>query len=185
MRIPAVAEALARWLAMLGGLALVAVTGLTVTSIAGRALTRQGLGPIPGDFELVEALTAFAVFAFLPWCQLRRGHATVDVFTRALPERANRAIDLAAELLMTLVVVLIAWRLWHGMWDKLRYHETTFILQFPLWWSFAAAFAAAAAGVLVSFCVVALRLRELLAVADDAAAHDAGDDAPGSAGGAP
>lgn len=184
MRIPAVAEALARWLAMLGGLALVAVTGLTVTSIVGRALTRQGLGPIPGDFELVEALTAFAVFAFLPWCQLRRGHATVDVFTRALPERANRAIDLAAELLMTLVVVLIAWRLWHGMWDKLRYHETTFILQFPLWWSFAAAFAAAAAGVLVSFCVVALRLRELLAVADDAA-HDAGGDAPGDAGGAP
>lgn len=168
MKIAAAAEGLARALAVLGGLALVAVTGLTVVSIVGRAFTRQGLGPIPGDFELVEALTAFAVFAFLPWCQLRRGHANVDVFTRALPGRVNRAIDLGAELLMTLVVVLIAWRLWYGMEDKLRHHETTFILQFPLWWSFAAAFAAAAAGVLVSLYVVALRLGELLAA-------DAGD----------
>jgi TRAP-type C4-dicarboxylate transport system permease small subunit len=119
------------------------------------------LGPVPGDFELVEALTAFAVFAFLPWCQLKRGHATVDVFTRLLPPRANRLIDLACEVLMTMVVALIAWRLWHGMLDKMRYHETSFILQFPLWWAFAAAWVAAAAGVAVSACAVWLRLRDL------------------------
>jgi TRAP-type C4-dicarboxylate transport system permease small subunit len=159
--IPAAAEWLARALAILGGLALLAVTALTVASITGRAFTRQGLGPVPGDFELVEALTAFAVFAFLPWCQLKRGHATVDVFTRLLPPRANRLIDLACEVLMTMVVALIAWRLWHGMLDKMRYHETSFILQFPLWWAFAAAWVAAAAGVAVSACAVWLRLRDL------------------------
>jgi TRAP-type C4-dicarboxylate transport system permease small subunit len=159
--IPAAAEWLARALAILGGLALLAVTALTVASITGRAFTRQGLGPVPGDFELVEALTAFAVFAFLPWCQLKRGHATVDVFTRLLPPRANRLIDLACEVLMTMVVALIAWRLWHGMLDKMRYHETSFILQVPLWWAFAAAWVAAAAGVAVSACAVWLRLRDL------------------------
>ena len=165
-RISAIVERLARLLAILGGLVLVAVTVLTVASITGRAFTRQGLGPVPGDFELVEALTAFAVFAFLPWCQLRRGHATVDIFTRLFPERANRLIDLVCEILMTVVVVLIAWRLWHGMQDKLRYHETTFILQFPLWWSYAAAFVAAAAGVVVSAYAVLQRLRAFLAPAE-------------------
>ncbi|MCO5145199.1 MAG: TRAP transporter small permease [Aquamicrobium sp.] len=172
-RISAIVERLARLLAILGGLVLVAVTALTVASIAGRAFTRQGLGPVPGDFELVEALTAFAVFAFLPWCQLRRGHATVDVFTRLFSERANRLIDLVCEILMTAVVVLIAWRLWHGVADKLRYHETTFILQFPLWWSYAAAFVAAAAGVVVSVYAVLQRLREFLAPAE--AGPEAGD----------
>jgi TRAP-type C4-dicarboxylate transport system permease small subunit len=166
--IPAAVEWLARALAVLGGLALLSVTGLTVASITGRVFTRQGLGPIPGDFELVEALTAFAVFAFLPWCQLRRGHATVDVFTRLLPERANRLIDLVCEILMALVVVLIAWRLWYGMIDKMRYHETSFILQFPLGWAFAAAWAAAAAGIVVSAYAVWLRLREALAITEDA-----------------
>ena len=165
-RISAIVERLARLLAILGGLVLVAVTVLTVASITGRAFTRQGLEPVPGDFELVEALTAFAVFAFLPWCQLRRGHATVDIFTRLFPERANRLIDLVCEILMTVVVVLIAWRLWHGMQDKLRYQETTFILQFPLWWSYAAAFVAAAAGVVVSVCAVLQRLRAFLAPAE-------------------
>lgn len=163
MKISSAIEGLARGLAIAGGLALLAVTFLTVASITGRTLTRQGLGPVPGDFELVEALTAFAVFSFLPWCQLRRGHATVDVFTRALPARVNLAIDLVAEFLMTLAVALIAWRLWHGMWDKLAYGETTFILQFPLWWGFAASMAAAAAGVAVSAFVLFQRLRAFLA----------------------
>src|SRR5690606_39188957 len=122
---------LARALAILGGVVLVAITVLTVVSIVGRALIPLGLRPIPGDFELVEVGTGFAIFCFLPWCQLMRGHATVDVFTSFLPDSANRVIDLVSELLMTTIVVLIAWRLWYGMWDKVRYGETTFILQFP------------------------------------------------------
>jgi TRAP-type C4-dicarboxylate transport system permease small subunit len=121
------------------------------------------IGPVPGDFELVEAFTAFAVFSFLPWCQIRRAHATVDVFTSFLPEKANRIIDLVTEVVMTLVIILIAWRLWHGMMDKVRYSETTFILQYPVWWGFAAAMFAAAIGVIVSLYMTWVRIRELSA----------------------
>lgn len=162
MKLSAAIEWLARVLAILGGLVLVAITLLTVVSITGRAFVRQGLGPIPGDFELVEAMTAFAVFSFLPWCQLRRAHATVDVFTSFLSPRVNRFIDLVSEVLMTLVIVLVAWRLWHGMQDKIRYQETTFILQFPVWWGFAAAMVAASVAVVVSFYMTLVRVREVL-----------------------
>jgi TRAP-type C4-dicarboxylate transport system permease small subunit len=151
---------LARGLAIIGGLALVAITVITVVSITGRGLTAFGLKPVPGDFELVEAGTAFAVFAFLPWCQLTRGHATVDVFTSFLSARANRVIDVVAEFVMTAVVILIAVQLWHGMWDKVRYNETTFILQFPVWWGFAAAMVAASVGVVVSLYVLVVRVQE-------------------------
>lgn len=161
MKLSSAVENLARGLAILGGLALVAITSIIVVSITGRALTDHGLGPLPGDFELVEALTAFAVFSFLPWCQLQRGHATVDVFTKALPERINHAIDCIAELLMTLAVLLIAWRLYYGMLDKLQFGETSFILQFPLWWGFAASLVAAVAGVVISLFVLFQRLRTL------------------------
>ena len=54
MRRSAAIEWLARALAILGGLVLVVITLLIVVSITGRGLVRQGLGPIPGDFELVE-----------------------------------------------------------------------------------------------------------------------------------
>ena len=106
-------------------------------------------------------LTAFAIFSFMPMCQVQRAHATVDVFTSFFPDRVNRVIDLLTELLMTLVIVLIAWRLWYGMQDKIRYHETTFILQFPVWWGFAAAMIAAAIAVVVSFYMLAVRIREV------------------------
>jgi len=153
---------MARWLAILGGISLIAITVMTVASITGRAFIWAGLRPVPGDFELVELGTGFAVFAFLPWCQLNRGHATVDVFTSFLSERVNRVIDLVTEIVMTLVMLLFAWRLWYGMMDKIRYNETTFILQYPVWWGYAAAMAALVVGCVVSIFVVYLRYRELV-----------------------
>lgn len=153
---------LARLLALAGGLVLVAMTLVTVVSIIGRSLVPFGLAPVPGDYELVEAGAAFAVFAFLPWCQLNRSHATVDVFTSFLPDAANRVIDLVSEALMTFVVVLIAWRLLAGTIDKFNYRETTFILQFPVWWPYAICVAAAAAGILVSVYMLWMRLREVM-----------------------
>ena len=152
----------ARTLALLGGWALIFITVMTVVSITGRAFIWAGLRPVPGDFELVEVATGFAVFAFLPWCQVNRGHATVDVFTSFVPDRANRVIDLVTELVMTAVMVLVAWRLWYGVLDKIRYNEVTFILQFPVWWGFALAMFASVLAVMVSFYVLAVRVRELI-----------------------
>lgn len=175
MRRSAAIEWLARALAILGGLVLVVITLLIVVSITGRGLVRQGLGPIPGDFELVEAMTAFAVFSFLPWCQLQRAHATVDVFTSFFPDRINRVIDLLAELLMTLVMILLAWRLWYGMMDKIRYQETTFILQFPVWWGFAAAMCAIVIGVIMSVYMTIVRAQEAFAGESQFAPTKGGD----------
>jgi TRAP-type C4-dicarboxylate transport system permease small subunit len=158
-----VLERLAAALAIAGGAVLVALTATTVISISGRALNWAGLGPIPGDYELVEAGTAFAIFAFLPWCQLRRGHVTVDLFLARFGPRANAAVDVVSNLLMTAVCALICWRLWLGLLDKKAYGETTFILQFPLWWPYAAAMAGAAFAIIVSAYTVWRSLDETLA----------------------
>lgn len=155
----AFARRLARAFAVVGGVVLIGLVVLIVASIVGRSLL--GLGPVPGDYELAEAGIGFAVFAFFPWCQVNRGHATVDVFTAGLGERANRLIDIVSELLMTLVLALIAWRLVAGTLDKARYGETSFILQFPVWWAFAAASVAAVAAAFVSAVMLGVRVREV------------------------
>lgn len=154
-------HALAKWLAIAGGVVLVAITVMTTFSIVGRTLTWAGLGPVPGDFELVEAGTGFAVFAFLPWCQLNRGHATVDLFTNYLSPAANRILDLLWEVVLSLVTILIAWRLWVGMIEKRDYGETTFILQFPIWWGIALCAAATIVGVIVAIYMVLVRAMEV------------------------
>ena len=78
-----------RRLAYFGGFILAIIAVVTVASIIGRALLPFGLGPIKGDFEIVEIGCAIAVFSFLPLAQLRRGHVTVDIFVSALPARAR------------------------------------------------------------------------------------------------
>jgi len=162
VNLSSIVHALAKWLAIIGGLFLVAITVMTVVSIVGRSLIFAGLGPVPGDFELVEAGTGFAVFAFLPWCQLNRGHASVDLFTNYLPPAANRVLDLLWEIVLGFVTFLIAWRLWIGMLEKRDYGEITFILQIPIWWGMALCAVATVVGVLVAAYMIVIRAMEVV-----------------------
>ncbi len=142
---------LAYALAVAGGILFTALAVLTVVSIVGRGFVFAGLGPVPGDFELVEAGTAIAVFAFLPWCQYRRGHVTVEILVARFPERVRAALGLLGNVALTVAAVLIAWRLWAGMQDKFLFGETTMILRFEIGWAYAGAMVGA-----VAFAVTAL-----------------------------
>ena len=152
---------LARVTAIVGGFALLAVVIMTCVSIIGRSFIWAGLGPIPGDFELVEMGIGFAVFSALPWCHFVRGHATVDLFEPFFGLRLNRALDVFADLAMFAASYVIAWRLWFGMIDKMNYSETTFILQFPIWKAYALGMVGAVVFVIVSGFVALRTLRSL------------------------
>jgi TRAP-type C4-dicarboxylate transport system permease small subunit len=173
-RVGRAVEVFAKALAGAGGLMLLALTVLTVVSILGRAMSGLGLGPVPGDFELVENGVAFAVFAFLPWCQFRRGHVTVDIFVQRAGPRGLAAFALAGNVLMTLAALLIAWRLALGLSDRLRYGDTTFILQMPVWWAYAAALVGAFAFALVCAYTAWRSLNEMLGAGEPADAHPEG-----------
>lgn len=143
-----ITEAIARWLAYVGGIVLAAIAVTTVTSVIGRAI--PGLGPIKGDFELVEMGCAVAIFTFLPWCQLRRGHVTVDLFITRLPLRIQAMLGLIGDALIALASFVILWRLWLGFGEKFPhgspgfrsalgmgpkpfFPETTYELEVPVW----------------------------------------------------
>ncbi|TDQ44768.1 TRAP transporter small permease [Tepidicella xavieri] len=139
---------LAKWSAIMGGILLVLLTLMIVASVSGRALIDVGLGPVPGDFELVEIGTAVAVFFFLPWTYLRGGHATVDILYSHLPGWAKRAVVTLSDLLMLALWLVLTWRLWEGMLEKRMYMESTFILQMPVWWAYALCLVGAVIGCL-------------------------------------
>lgn len=134
----------AQALAFFGGVALAAVALMSCASILGRAMSGLGLGPVLGDFELVQVGCGVAVFSFLPLCQLRRGHVTVDIVTDSFPPRLRGAFVLLGTLALAAAAWLLATRLWIGMWEKRSYGEETFILGLPIWLGYAAAMAGAA-----------------------------------------
>lgn len=140
---------ISRAMAWFGGFVLAVIAVLSVASIAGRALSGIGLGPVPGDFELVEAATALAVFCFLPWAHLRRGHATVDLFWNAFAPWLQRVLETLADALMLVVWLLLVWRMSIAMGDYRANGEVSFILQVPVWWGYAISMVPAVGGCIV------------------------------------
>ncbi|SNT37973.1 TRAP transporter small permease [Tropicimonas sediminicola] len=164
-------ERAARWLAWLGGAILAALSVMTVVSIVGRSLDGVGLGAVRGDYEMVANGCALAVFYFLPWCQLRRGHVTVDILTNTFPARIQAIFGLIGDLLITIASAVILRQLWFGFGEKFPYGsdafrdafgmsykpffpETTYELQVPVWILYAAALLGAAMMVIVGLYTV-------------------------------
>ncbi|MDU8911452.1 TRAP transporter small permease [Aestuariicoccus sp. MJ-SS9] len=170
-RVGRVVEGVATALAVAGGLVLCAMAVMTMVSITGRILTPVGLGPVPGDYELVANGCALAVFAFLPYCQLKRGHVTVDILTAQFPARVQALFGLAGDALIAVAAVVISRQLWFGFGEKFPYGsdrlraalgmgykpffpETTYELAIPVWVLYGAALVMAVVFALVSlFCV--------------------------------
>ena len=156
-------RALATAVAIAGGLALVAVTVITVISVGGRALIPIGLKPILGDYEIVQLGVLFAIFCSLPLTQYLRGHADVALLTDRLPARGTAVIELIMDVLTLIAVSFVVWRYTLGMIDKFSNREMTLILHVPVWWIYAAGMFGAVTTVIVSLYCVARSLANTFA----------------------
>jgi TRAP-type C4-dicarboxylate transport system permease small subunit len=180
-RVERFANQLSKGLVFFGGAVLTALAFMTVFSTIGRAFVglQIGLGPIPGDFELVEAGTAVSVFCFMSWCQLNQGHVTVDIFTNQFGQRANALLILIGNSLIFIVAFVIAWRLWMGFGEQVTWfsqpirdligfgykpftNNTTYILGMPFWYSYLLSFIGAFCFALISAFTVWRSLNDLL-----------------------
>jgi len=162
-------ESIARVLAYIGGVILVLVGVMVCVSIIGRQFDGFAFfRPVRGDYELVELGCVIAVCAFLPWCQLKRGHVSVDIVVNAMPSRAKALSGLVGDILISIVAFVMAWRLYAGFAEKFPHFsdgvretlgmgarpffpQTTYELEVPVWIPYGLAFFG-----LAIFCVTAL-----------------------------
>ena len=185
--LPEAEEFMGRWigrytdlLAIIGGLVLTGVMLLAVVSIIGRAFSRSGwalfdrggalgwVGPIPGDFELVSMGAGIAIFCFLSWAHFQRGHVTVDIFVSKLGPRGLAWLSVATNLILTVMVVLLALKVGEGLDDKVRFRETTQILEIPVWYKYVGGMAGLWSFALVSGYSVWRSLNEALGAGEPA-----------------
>jgi TRAP-type C4-dicarboxylate transport system permease small subunit len=126
---------LARALAFLGGIALLAAGFVTTVSVLLRWTTSQ---PIRGDFEMVSIAAGVAVFGFMGYGTLLRAHILVDSFTSWLPRRLSDWIDAFWMLVLAGVLLWLAERLALGALDTLKSGTRTIgLLALPYWWAIA------------------------------------------------
>lgn len=139
--------------AAIGGVCLLGVMAVEVVSVIGGLFGK----PLLGDSEIVEMLCGVAIACFLPYCQVRGGNVIVDFFTMKLPERARDAIDVLMQLVVTLVVAILTWKLVEGAFTQYERGRTSMFLQLPQWWGYAGA--SLAAIVWTAACIGTVRQR--------------------------
>lgn len=123
-----VISSVSRWLAVGGGVLIALMAMMVTVSTTMRWLVNES---VPGDIELVQMATAVAGFAFLPYCQLRRGNIFVETFTLMLSKRTQSLIDAAWDIVYAIVAALMAWRLVAGAWDAVSSQTVSFQLGIP------------------------------------------------------
>ncbi|EKF18123.1 TRAP transporter small permease [Nitratireductor pacificus] len=122
-----------RWLrlatAVLCGAFLVALTLVTVVDVIGRYLLSS---PLPGAAEYTEMLLMGIVFVGLPAVCLDDGHISVDLLTASLRGLAAKLQLIAARLIVSAVLGVVAWQLWKHGTQLASYGEVTVYLRTPL-----------------------------------------------------
>lgn len=118
-------------LAVCGGLILVLLILMSCLSILGRVLFAT---PLNGDFELIEMGSALAIFAFLPWAHLQRGHIRIELF--AAP-RVCAFLDSLADAIFLLFSLALVIYLTQGGYSAYMDNSLTVVLGLRLWWGFA------------------------------------------------
>ncbi|MEX0970720.1 MAG: TRAP transporter small permease subunit, partial [Paracoccaceae bacterium] len=90
------------------------------------------------------------------------GHAAVDVFTARMSARANRVLAVMSETLFAVILVVIAVQLARGLGSKYASGQTSFLIEFPLWWAYAASLSGGIAAAMVAAYLAVLRWVEVI-----------------------
>jgi len=122
--------ALAKWMAIAGGLVFVGLVAMSIVSITGRKLFSW---TVPGDVELLQMCAAFASSAFFAYCHLVGGDVKVDFFTHNAAPRKVAGMDALGSLLVGVFGALLAWRTGAGALAVKEAGETSAIIGFPVW----------------------------------------------------
>lgn len=120
--------------AIIGGVALVGITIMTLTSVIGRSVFSHA---IQGDFELVQLACSVCVAAFLPYTQWQRANIIVDFFTTRASVRTQRRLDAFGALLVALVTGACGSRTIVGAIIEHGTGETSMLMGVPIWISYA------------------------------------------------
>lgn len=137
-----VVQQLARGLAVLGGLGLLAAIAITCLSILGklcRRLLNAVFGadftppwlawarPLLGEEELVQYAVGLAVFAALPWLTLQQGHITINLLEKRFSQTANRLLNLCGNAIFCAVVYMMMTQQWFLLFHKARVSQPALV----------------------------------------------------------
>ncbi|MBC6404416.1 MAG: TRAP transporter small permease [Rhodospirillales bacterium] len=126
-------------LALAAGGLLGAVVLITVANVGGFVLNTvvrpfgYSVSGLPGYEDAASILVGIAALFILPYCQLMRGHVSVDLFTSFLSSRGLKRLGRATDTAMALLAGFLAAMMTSGMLSYKADGVRTPVLDWPVW----------------------------------------------------
>ncbi|OCX66996.1 C4-dicarboxylate ABC transporter substrate-binding protein [Thioclava sp. SK-1] len=144
-------------LAVLCGVMLLAMMGLTVTDVIGRYVFNA---PLIGATELTEMLLAAVIFLGLPAVSGDGDHVTVDLLVHRFPCWVQPIRQVLIALFSAGMLAVIAWRIWVYAAQIGSYGGATNSLRLPIAPLGYVCALCCAAGVVLTVCHAVIHLRD-------------------------
>jgi TRAP-type C4-dicarboxylate transport system permease small subunit len=107
---------------------LAAMMTLTFLDVTGRKFFAS---PIYGAYEITEFMMGVLIFSALPLVTARENHVTIDVFDHFIAPHIGRWQRMVVNLVSTVVLGFLGWRLWILSASHLRTNAVTMTLHIP------------------------------------------------------
>lgn len=93
----------------------------------------RGLANYPLDFvrEIGDLVAAVCAACCLPIALLHRSNITLRLFEKVLPRSGSRAVDVFADLLVTVVILGMAWQFWLFSRKTAHAGDVTWLMNVP------------------------------------------------------
>jgi TRAP-type C4-dicarboxylate transport system permease small subunit len=135
----ALLEKLAVWWAILGGVVLLAIVGVTATNVGAFGLDKIArlfgatVSGLPGYEDFVRLAISGAALMLFPYCQLKRGHVAVDLFVNMTPRPVRRALDAVSLIAMAALALFLAYWMVLGLLETRADGALSRVLGWPEW----------------------------------------------------
>jgi len=132
-------QSIAEVWALLGGVLLLAIMAITSVNVAGFGLDRiarlagGSVTGLPGYEDFVTLAVGCAALMFLPLCQARRSHVTVDLATGLLPRAVRRWLDRLWLAAIVCLAVFLCYSMSLGSLETRSDNVLSPILGWPVW----------------------------------------------------
>jgi TRAP-type C4-dicarboxylate transport system permease small subunit len=117
-------------MAIVGGLAVAGMIGVTVADVVGRQF---GI-PVKGAYDLVRVLGAIAMGCALPLTKAVKGHIAIEYFFQKMGRRGRAVTDTIMRLVLLALFALLAWQFTLQGLNFKNYGEVTTTLHMPMFW---------------------------------------------------
>lgn len=121
---------LSRWFTLIGGVALITLTGIACLNMALRPIG----APIKGAYELIGFLGAMLVAFPLGYAQISGSHISVDILSPYYSNRKKRVINFINSLLCMIFFIIVTWQTAvyaTNIWKRGETSETLRIIYYP------------------------------------------------------